>query len=265
MRSPDFRARAVSGQVEQIGVEFSGDSARWARAPPGALLDVEHAGRPAIAPGPSIRTGALGGASGRTNARGPTRTAPYETSTRRPPAISTAAVPAPRPQAIHHRRHPPRQRGPLDRRAAGVARRPHRACRRRQRHQRLPDARILLGQRRQVAVADPCAREAQVGVGRIVDEGDAASTEVAEDLRAGQVEQRTHEGIPSVRNPLQTCQPGSAHDAEKDRLGLVVGLVPERHPARAALGRQHRQRAEPRPARGILQTSASPVAGDVDG
>ena len=100
------------------------------------------------------------------------------------------------------------------------------------------DARVLLGERGQDAVADARAREARVGVRRILDERDAAPPEVAQDLaRASRRAAGARTTSRRYGMPARPRDAGAADDAIEDGLGLVVGLVAERHPvARRARG-----------------------------
>ena len=136
-----------------------------------------------------------------------------------------------------------------------------------ERTERLADPGVLLGERGQDAVPDAGAREARIGVRRILDERNAAPPEVAQDLRAGDVQQRAHEDVAPVRNARQAADAGAADDPIEDGLGLVVRLMPQRHPVGPVRAGQLVERPQARVARRVLQggpAAPPPFRRDVD-
>jgi len=110
---------------------------------------------------------------------------------------------------------------------------------------------------------------AQVGIGRIIVEGDAVVGQPGQDLSLPQIQQRPHDIASTNGNPGQAPEPGSSLESKQNGLRLVVGLVPGRDPNRAdASGLGGKKLVPGRSKRSVLEGqrfgSASNLARDPD-
>ena len=255
IRSPGRRARSTSGQAIRSASNSAagGAPSGRARAPPLRARRARPPRASGRSPGSRRSTTGAGAAPVRrraTPADGPRLhpMRPYDTSTRRPPATSTARraarVEASRATVAAARRDSD-DTSPAPAARAGAAS----AARGRRERRAAPPPRAGSPPPAPAGSGGGCAhaRSATSALDGSSTNGMLRRREVADESRARVTSSsgRTN-GVPAVRDPRKPCEAGAAHDAEEDGLGLIVGLVAEGHAARAALGGQRRQRAEAR-------------------